>query len=407
MTKTTKTKALHSTWLTIILTYCLLLASAPTSADESEYGDFSLSFRYRFETVSQDGFTEDADASTLRTRLNYQSAELDGFSFFAEVDNVSAIGSDDYNSTRNGQTQFPVVADPEGTSLNQAWVGFTAKENRFKLGRQRINLDNQRFIGSVAWRQNEQTFDALTWQNSTLDFATINYGYLNKVDRIFGPDDGAPTDTFDSNSHFMNVAFKPQYWGTVTAYAYLLDFDNAAALSSRTLGVRAVGDFRTDGQGFKYEAEWATQDDYGDNPVDYTANYGYLNLGMDFEFLSLALGYEQLEGDANRTGSSFRTPLATLHKFQGWTDRFLNTPDSGIEDLYATVGTNINGIRFLLTYHDFNSETGGLNYGDEWGLLVTKSFGQYGNFLLKYAQFSADGFATDSDRLWLQYFINF
>ena len=33
----------------------------------------------------------------------------------------------------------------------------------------------------------------------------------------------------------------------------------------------------------------------------------------------------------------FTTPLATLHKFQGWADKFLATPVNGIEDEYVNL----------------------------------------------------------------------
>ena len=79
-------------------------------------GKAHLDFRYRLESVDQDPFSRDATASTLRSRLNYQTGELRGFSAFVEADNVTVIGDDDaYNSTVNGVTNRPVIVDPEYT----------------------------------------------------------------------------------------------------------------------------------------------------------------------------------------------------------------------------------------------------------------------------------------------------
>ncbi len=36
-------------------------------------GKASIGFRYRYEFVDQDGFTENANASTVRLRLNYKT----------------------------------------------------------------------------------------------------------------------------------------------------------------------------------------------------------------------------------------------------------------------------------------------------------------------------------------------
>ena len=56
------------------------------------------------------------------------------------------------------------MGDPETTELNQAYLSFRGGETILSAGRQRLVLDNARFVGEGAWRQNQQTFDALTAQ---------------------------------------------------------------------------------------------------------------------------------------------------------------------------------------------------------------------------------------------------
>ena len=66
----------------------------------------------------------------------------------------------DYNSTTNGKTTYPAVADPETYEINRLQLTNTRiPMTTVTLGRQRIVLDDQRFVGNVGWRQNEQTFD--------------------------------------------------------------------------------------------------------------------------------------------------------------------------------------------------------------------------------------------------------
>ncbi|NQX90509.1 MAG: hypothetical protein HRT77_17880, partial [Halioglobus sp.] len=101
-------------------------------------GTAAVDFRYRYEQVDQDGFDDNAKGGTLRSRLTLTTAVLHNFSGQLEADNVSNVGPDDYNSTENGKTEYPVIADPQGTDLNQAWIQYKNDLVAAKLGRQRI-----------------------------------------------------------------------------------------------------------------------------------------------------------------------------------------------------------------------------------------------------------------------------
>ncbi len=127
-------------------------------------GSIKLDLRYRFEKVDDDAFNKDANASTLRSRVTFQTANVKGISVLAEFDNVSYVGNDNFNSTSNGVLDRPVVADPKGTEVNQAWLKYAWNDLSGAYGRQRILHGNQRFVGGVAWRQNEQTYDGFRVQ---------------------------------------------------------------------------------------------------------------------------------------------------------------------------------------------------------------------------------------------------
>ena len=374
-------------------------------------GSVKFQFRYRFENVDQDNSLKDADASTLKSRITFQSREFKKFTFLAEVDDVTAIGNDGYYSLRNDEAgQRSVVADPEGTEINQVWLAYSGFENtNVKAGRQRINLDNQRFVGGVAWRQNEQTFDGGSISNTSLKNMTLTYAYIDDVNRIFGPDSaapGQPPEELDSATHLVNAKYTGLEIGTLSAYAYLMDFDNAAALSNKTLGVRLVGKRKVqDDLVALYTFEYALQDDYGDN-VSYDADYYLLEGGVKAQDVTVKLGYEVLEGDPE-SGRAFSTPLATLHKFQGWTDQFLSTPATGVEDFYALVSLQAYGATFTAVYHDFSADQGGSNYGDEVNFAVGKKFGKRVKGLFKYGSYNADDRGVDTDKLWLQVTVSF
>jgi len=199
-------------------------------------GKTTLNLRVRHEQVDDDALAKTADASTLRARLSYASQQWRGFELGLEVDHVAHLFSERFNDTRNGKTNFPVVPDPDGTDLNQAFITYKVAKSALTAGRQRVNINNQRFVGGVAWRQNEQTYDALRFSSKDLDKVSFDYIYVDKTHRIFGPEKGLPLEDLQSDHHIVAVSWQPSSALTLGAYAYLLDFDDAAALSSRTLG---------------------------------------------------------------------------------------------------------------------------------------------------------------------------
>ena len=406
----------HLRWLTLPL----LAVAAPSWADQPLSDLFTqgkpiLDARYRFENVDQNNDLRDANAQTLRTRAGFQSGQWYGLSGLLEVDNVSRIGDDAYNSTRNGQKEYAVVADPDGTEVNQALLRYDHKLGSAVLGRQRINLDNQRFIGSVAWRQNEQTFDGALTQLKPLDGLTLSYAYLDQVNTVFGPDNGRYDNltnpaNIDGHSHLINAqyVFMPQL--TATAYSYLLDLDNIAlaptavegTLSSQTSGLRLNGVVA----GVSYALEYAQQKDYGDNPLELDSEYYLAELGYTLKGVQLKAGYEVLGGDNGSGNRAFQTPLATKHAFQGWADQFLTTPADGIEDAYVGVTAPLLGGTLQAWYHDFSTEQGSDEYGNEIDLSYAHPIpgvkGLVG--LLKYATYDSDDKArtVDTDKVWLQ-----
>ena len=379
--------------------------------------------RYRYEHVDQDGIANDADAHTVRTNLGFKTGTYKGFQGLIEAQLVNHVGDEDFNSTTNGNGTFPVVADPDGAEINELWVSYSGlPETVVKLGRQKINIDNQRFVGTVGWRQNDQTFDALEITNTSIDKVKLQYAHVTNVNRIFG-DDSALGD-LDSQIHIANASYKVADWLKVTGYGYWLDFDRLAARSSRTYGVRATGKAPLNQDWtFTYEAEAATQEDYANNTANYDENYYHIAPGIKGHGFALKAGYEVLGGDGT---NAFQTPLATLHKFNGWADVFLNTPGAGLEDAYVSASYKVantnsifDGVKLKAVYHDFDSDQTTIgDLGDELDLAVGKTFtlpdaGQpfkKVGVTLKYADYDGQttaGVDADRQKIWLQLGVKF
>jgi hypothetical protein len=398
-----------SSWMLlslIALVTTIVVPAHPARAENAEQSKLSLDLRYRYEFVDQNGFVKDAHASTLRTRLAYRSADFSNFSFLIEFDDLRPVGNDLYNSTRNGMTDRPVVADPKGTLVNQAMILYKGINNTvLRAGRQRITLDNHRFIGDVGWRQNDQTYDAFSLTNTSLAKTTIEYAYIDKVNRIFGPDNGTPAAEFQSDSHILNARYEWLPNMDVTAYAYLLDFKNAPSSSNETFGIRVKGSKDvSERTSINYTLEYAHQNDYGANPNNYSADYILLEGAVTTGGITGKVGYEVLGGGSVQ---AFQTPLATLHAFQGWADKFLTTPADGIEDLYFSIGTKIHGVNVSLLYHRFSPELGGPDYGSEWDLVIKKPFAKRYALVFKYANYDARSFGADTEKAWVMLTANF
>jgi hypothetical protein len=391
----------------------ILLAASPAVAEDAgdffRDGDAGLDLRYRLESVEQDGMTETADASTLRFRLNLTSGAAGGFSGMVQLDHVEALGSEQYNDTRNGKVQYPVVPDPEGTDLNQLWLQYRgARGTLLRLGRQSIALDDERFVSFVGWRQNEQAFDALRLETQALPRTTFTYAYVENVRRAVGPDAGIPPAEFDSDSHLVNARIEALPVGVLTVFGYLLDFENAPQLSSNTYGARYAGDHPTKGGlKFGWSLGFAVQQDAGGNLADVDANYSLIELRVDGARTGLVAGREVLSGEsgvfAADANPAFQTPLATPHKWQGWADKFATTPSAGIVDVYLGVGAKLAGWKGQAIWHEFGAEATDAAYGTELDLVLSRKFGERYELLVKYADYSADELLTSTRKFWVQF----
>ena len=375
-------------------------------------GAVKIDLTYRYENVNQDlGKTQTANANTARLRAGLMSPTFFGFQGYAEYEGNLAM-QEDYNSTRNKNVGYSTVADPEKSELNQLWLTFKGiPDTIIKGGRQRIKLDDDRFIGNVGWRQMETTFDAVlvTHNNQQLFGLTINAGYIGNVQTFT-----ATTENIEAP--ILNVSYKVGDYGTAIGYGYWLDYTEKENYekSSQTYGLRfsnyqKPGDTLklSDNYGVVYTAEWARQDDYGHGKTQYSADRYNVMGGFTAYNFTFQGAMEQLDGKG--VNKHFDTPLGTNHAFQGWADLFLVTPDKGIRDVSGTIVSSLIRGDLILTgtYHDFTDDTGQLHYGDEWDVQALMKFGKHYSLLAKYAYYSADKFNTDTQKRWVQGNINF
>jgi Alginate export len=368
--------------------------------------------RLRIEGVSQAATPalRDASAITARVRAGVE-ASTKTWSVLVEGEGTLAL-DENYNSFLNGRTAFAAVADPQNIELNRAQIQYRGLPKTIvTVGRQRINLDDQRFVGAAAWRQNEQTFDAVRVEWSGVKNLKVDLTYAWRDRTIWGVDGiGARPQSIGGDNVFANVGWKHKY-GLLTGFAYVVDQDDAAVqgfrLSSQTYGARYAATYPlSKAVKLAVTASYGRQSDYGRNPNRYRADYGLGELALEAKGFRLTGGYEVLGSSGGTALTSFQTPLATLHKFNGWADKFLTTPPNGLRDAYASIGYTkakptafLDSIAALAAVHDFTSDRLSQGYGREVDLqLVAKR--RRTTFMLKYADYSARGFAADTRKFW-------
>lgn len=382
--------------------------SKPTLGSAISQTKLLLDTRMRYEGVEQDPITNDAEAVTLRARLGFETGKVFDTALLAEGEFVWPLVTD-YNSTTNGKTQYPIVADPESHELNRLQLTNTSLPGTtLTLGRQRILLDDQRFVGNVGWRQNEQTYDSLRVVNKSLKNTTFDLAYVSQVNRVFGKE--SVQGRYEGDSILANASYQFPI-GKLTGFGYLLKFDPIAAVpaavrdSAATYGVRFAGEKAVADIKVGYAASYATQQERGDNPLSFDLDYYLGELNASISNYSFGVGMEVLEGDGVK---GFATPLATLHKFQGWADKFLATPVDGIEDAYVNAGVNFKGLgaietlSFLAVYHDYGAERVSRDYGTELNLQLQAKIGKF-NSAIKYGDYRAGGLLTDTKKYWVQF----
>jgi hypothetical protein len=372
-------------------------------------GHLLLDVRGRWETVDQTRsavIKDVANAYTVRTQLGWETGAWRGVKALLEFQNVSHLGPENYAVNAPGATtpplngpskaKYPLINDPDETELHRLQLAWSpVKELTATVGRQRILIDDQRFIGNVGWRQNEQTYDA-----ARVEFAVKGlsgtYVYLDRINRVLGPG-----SAWKSDSHLLNLAYAVAPPLRLEGFVYALAFSNSAINSSITEGGRITGQAPLGPLQLAYAGTYADQRNYRSGPTPrFDLPYWDVNLAASWRMLTGKVDYEVLGGNGVR---GFTTPLATVHAFDGWSDAWVSPGGNksfvdGIRDLSGGLAFRppIRARYFFapeLTaiYHDFHDDRTGAGLAHEIDFLATAAFTKQLTGLVKFADFQRNG----------------
>ena len=393
----------------LLATTAVLAVAGPACAQQIDLKPVAEA-RLRYEHVDQDGLAQQADALTFRARAGLTassgalSATLVGQGTLAVIDRY-------FDGFDNAATK-PLVADPQNVALYIAQLQYRTKSLTLTGGRQKILLDDERFVGNVAFRDNGQTFDAVRAELTPAKGLKLDVSYAWSVSTIWGlQGKGTRQQAVSGDNIFANLSYATPL-GTLSGFAYLVDQDEAAVqayrLSSQTYGLRLAGSQPLSRSAkIAYQLSYARQLDYHRNPNDYAADYWLADATLDLHGWKLNAGYEVLGASHGAALTSFQTPLGTNFKFQGWADKFLTTPANGMRDLYVGTGYGwkqvgpLSGVALAATWHRFESDRLDQHYGNEWDLIASAKLRRTA-LSVRYAHYDARAMATDTDKLWLQ-----
>ena len=379
-----------------------LAHSSDSFIDALSNGKTKADFRLRLEDV--DTAVNDATAMTLRSRLSYTTNSYNQLSATIEVEDVrSVLGVNSYSVPQTGFNtgQHAAIPDPEVTELDQAYIQYKDSLLTAKLGRQVLTLDDHRFVGHVGWRQDRQTFDAARLQMSPAEDLNLDIAYIYKRNRIFA-------EALDAQAEdlLLNLSYNSPV-GKLKAYAYLLD-DETLNRQSDTYGIHLSGKRDTETASVFYNAAFATQQ-ATQAGVEYDPDYLLLEGGVAIADMDIKFAYEVLGSDNGQ--ASFTTPLATLHKFNGWADVFvastftatalpLGLVDTSVS-ISGKIGSQVPGVKWSAVFHTYDSDQGSVDYGSELDLIASIKFNKHYSGGIKYASYNADNFSVDTDKFWL------
>ncbi len=349
-------------------------------------GQPDLNIRIRYENVDQDNALKKAQGFTVRTRLGFTTAPLMKTSAHIDINDVRTL-IDDFAPEND---IYSPISDPADTQLNQAYLYAQPNEAlSLKIGRQRLVINNGRFIGNSGWRQKEQTFDAVTALYE-VDSLQLTMAYIKQVNGV--------TETFDANDAdniVANISYQMTDQAQFSAYHYGIDQTSAIETKIDTTGLRITGQSGDQLQ-FLYAVDYASQKNHLKNNI---AEYKFLSLGFGYEAIELLANYEVLGTDDGLYG--FQTPLASKHGFNGWADVWSETPNQGLEDLSVQLSTQVWLTTWILAVHDYSSNQSGDDFGSEINLSAIKSFKDRYILGFKYATYnSANNIRVDTEKVW-------
>jgi len=381
----------------------------PKTSNESFLGASFLSdvrafgdVRLRYENFDASGVFNQAQALTARVRSGAEVNLSGSLSVLGEIEGVLVLDRSGPRADEPG----PFVPDRDNLEFNRLQVSYNWGEGSVTGGRQAFAIGDGRLFASPAFRQNQQTYDAMKLGVSPSDTFLIELGYVWQVNRSVSS--RFETEIFKGNTLLASASADTPI-GLIRLFHMAMDLDDGKGLSNSQLRSNVTSGFEIDGRHslgqatVSWRGSFAHQENYAGSPITYTAEAYRLKVGVETDVLSVLAGHESL-GDGGAL--AFQAPLGANHAFLGDADIFLSTPQGGLRETHVSVNRRLGdlgalrNVRVSLRRHWFESDRESVSLGKEWDAgLQTKISGI--NIAVEVADYQANTFASDTQKVWV------
>jgi len=388
------------------LAAALIVPATPSKAADMEMGGTKITIGGQLrERLEWDAATPGSgDGSEVqvgyRARIKIKAELADG---------VSAVFVPQAYGTWGENGQGLGIGEKDNVGMHEAYMllsnPFGINNVIVKLGRQEVNLGNQRLVGAVDWTMQARSIDGILLGYVAGDYglAGFFYGKLNSED---DPLAAVPVDV-DLYVATWQGNFKPFGIGGTYEITDIFVQPVAKDLNVNTLYGRVTPVFDTDMAKIKVNLEFATQS--GDaGSVDFSGYFYSIGAGATFTDIawkpSISLNYDYYSGDDDNSGDidTFWAVLPTAHKWTGHADvanQFISfngtgllglvsgSRKPGLKDLYAVITAKpTDKLALYFAPHYFQAAEDGLLGGEDdigWETDLEASYKYSKNLCLK------------------------
>lgn len=397
--------------LPAILGYLLLLITFSIQAENSVLNNFGnaikngapeLTLRPRYEDAKQQGLLN-SRATTLRTTVGYETADFYHTIAKIEVVDVANFFGVHYNPGVSdlNRPQYTLIADPSGAGITEGKISYSGwTNNLLTLGRQYIQLDNERFVGKNDLRQYPQSFDAISFNSTFIPNIDFYYAYVWYVNTN-NANGRAQEGRRQLATNLVNVTWDTQKFGKVYGYIYFNDDQAINTNSNITFGARLTSPTNLeDTDNYAYAIEIARQQARFNNPTAYVAYYLDCNISKTIDIVTFTAGIERLSGSSQGNNKAFITPLGSVDNFSGLAQVFSTTPARGLQDVYGIIDAEYKSLFGAVTYHyfRFDKRPGSKSAGNEVDVSAGLKINEYFDLSVVYAKYNAKNAATATTR---------
>jgi hypothetical protein len=343
-----------------------LPTTTPCAAQALAGGSGWLELRPRWNHIEESDKPETTQGGTVRMIAGWRSAPWHGLRATLEAIHADHFGKKRFNDDPAdiATSPYPLLPDPRHTGVNRAFVEYAGAEGfAARLGRQRVELDNERWVSDNDFRQVPQLFDGATLEYSGLPSTRLVAGHYSRLRSTSG-------ESEDIRLTIVNAAWNPAPGHTLGAFAYFHDQPDTAPFtgfqdeSYRVHGVRAEGiAARWGAIEAPYVVELARQRPHagGDSLID--ARYWRVGAGVSTDRWMLRADYEVRGSNEGLYG--LQMPLTDFYGFNGWTLKWFTNAREGLRDGWITGRASVGPVTFFAEAHRFESDFGGLDFGRE------------------------------------------